>query len=87
MLSPSAAGPSVHYAIRIGNGTCRVNGTVVLIPMGLTRVKLLQNAEGRKDPVIEFSYNAERRGCLDSLGMLDTFATDSVALRIAFVPA
>ena len=29
-LSLSETGPSVHYSLRIGNGTCRVNGTVVL---------------------------------------------------------
>jgi hypothetical protein len=29
-LSPCETGPSIHYPLRIGNGTCTVNGTVVL---------------------------------------------------------
>ena len=30
--SLSETGPSVQYSVRIGNGTCTVNGTVVLDP-------------------------------------------------------
>ena len=31
-LSSGETGPSVHYPLTIGNGTCTVNGTVVLEP-------------------------------------------------------
>jgi len=47
MLSPSVTGPLVHYAARIGSGTCRVNGTVVLDDMGLAG-SLFISAEKQK---------------------------------------
>jgi hypothetical protein len=58
MLSPSVAGPLVHYAVRIGSGTCRVNGTVVLDDMGLAG-SLFISAEKQNEYVKKFQFKAE----------------------------
>ena len=58
MLSPSVAGPLVHYAFRIGSGTCRVNGTVVLDDMGLAG-SLFISAEKQNEYVKKFQFKAE----------------------------
>jgi hypothetical protein len=58
MLSPSATGPLVHYAVRIGSGTCRVNGTVVLDDMGLAG-SLFISAEKQNEYVKKFQFKAE----------------------------
>ena len=89
MLSPSEAGPLVHYAVRIGNGTCRVNGTVVLDLMGLDGGGLTaqMRREGFPLDICNKSRNSRRSAWLVASRTLDTFATDSVALGIVFMPA
>jgi len=51
-LSPCETGPSVHYPLRIGNGTCRVNGTVVLEPWDSQSGALTENS-GEKGFLLE----------------------------------
>src|ERR1700680_3947848 len=55
-LSPSELGPLVHYSVRIGFRTYRVNGTVVLSSIGLWGQADLAPNWKREIRVREFPY-------------------------------